>query len=134
MLGSDAVWTEGAYLRYVDDMAFFSNSRRELWQWKGRIVKRLAALRLTIHRKIAQVQPVESGLPWLGFVVYPTHRRLKRRNVVRCQRRLGDVSRRYEEGSVGLDAVNASVRGWVNHARYGDTWGLRRSVLGRIRL
>jgi retron-type reverse transcriptase len=23
-----------AYLRYVDDMAFFSNSRRELWRWK----------------------------------------------------------------------------------------------------
>ena len=29
-----------------------------------------------------------SGIPWLGFVVYPTHRLLKRRNAVAFTRRL----------------------------------------------
>lgn len=28
----------------------------------------------------------------------------------------------------------ASIRGWVNHARHGNTVGLRKAVLGKIRL
>jgi RNA-directed DNA polymerase len=46
-----------AYLRYVDDMALFSDSERELWTWKKAIVERLQRLRLTIHEGSAQVQP-----------------------------------------------------------------------------
>lgn len=37
-------------------------------------------------------------------------------------------------GEIDADVVKASVRGWINHARYGDTWGLRKDVLGRLRL
>jgi hypothetical protein len=101
---------------------------------EGRVVERLAGLRLTLHVESAQVQPVQSGLPWLGFVVYPAHRRLKRRGVVRYRRRLAEISRQYREGTVRLEEVTASVRGWVNHAAHGDTWGLRRAVLGQVRL
>ena len=32
---------------------------------------------------------------------------------------------------ISLAEVNASVQGWVNHARYGNTVGLRRAVLGK---
>ena len=59
------------YLRYVDDMALFSDSKAELWAWKDAIVQRLAGLRLTVHAETAQVAPVCAGIPWLGFVVYP---------------------------------------------------------------
>ncbi|MBN1203041.1 MAG: group II intron reverse transcriptase domain-containing protein, partial [Anaerolineae bacterium] len=66
-----------AYVRYVDDFALFSDSKRELWDWKRAIIERLARLRLTIHEEDAQVTPVRHGIPWLGFVVYPDHRRIK---------------------------------------------------------
>jgi RNA-directed DNA polymerase len=52
-----------------------------------RLLERLASLRLTVHEN-AQVAPVASGIPWLGFIVYPTHRRLKARNVHHFNRRL----------------------------------------------
>jgi hypothetical protein len=29
-----------------------------------------------------------------------------------------------------IGRVTASGQGWVNHVRFGDTWGLRRAVLG----
>ena len=61
----------GAYLRYVDDMALFSDSKTELWECKAGIVERLRRLRLTVHEGSAQVAPVAMGVPWLGFVVYP---------------------------------------------------------------
>jgi RNA-directed DNA polymerase len=52
-----------AYLRYVDDMALFSDSKCKLWAWKSAIVQRLAALRLTVHAESAQVEPVAAGVP-----------------------------------------------------------------------
>ncbi|MCB9436498.1 MAG: RNA-dependent DNA polymerase [Anaerolineales bacterium] len=123
-----------AYLRYVDDFALFSNSKRQLNRWKQRLTERLAHLRLTIHETEAQVIPVEHGIPWLGFVVYPHHRLLKRRNLVHFQQRIADRISDYAEGRISFAELDASVQGWINHVRYADTWGLREHVLGNLRI
>lgn len=114
-----------AYLRYVDDFALFSDSKAQLWDWKAAIIERLAYLRLTAHEREAQVTQTKDGIPWLGFVVYPTHRRLKRRNTVNFTRRLEHNIDLYESGQIPFAELDASVQGWINHVRYADTWGLR---------
>lgn len=118
------------YLRYVDDFALFSDSKHRLYEWKRAIIDFLATLRLTIHEAEAQVIPVQHGIPWLGFVVYPTHRRLKARNVVKYSRRLRERWAEYGAGQISFAEFAASVHGWINHVRYADTWGLRGHVLG----
>jgi hypothetical protein len=117
-----------AYLRYVDDFALFSDDKQELYAWKRAIIERLATLRLTIHEAQAQVIPCECGIPWLGFVVYPTHRRLKARNAVKFTQRLEHNLDLYESGAITFAELDASVQGWINHVRYADTWGLRGHV------
>lgn len=119
-----------AYLRYVDDMALLSDSKRELWRWKHAVVEYLATLRLTVHPQ-AQVTPVAHGIPWLGFVVYPTHRRVKARNVRNFRRRLHDRWQAYCDGAISFAEFDAGVQGWINHVRYADTWGLRQHTLGQ---
>ena len=59
------------------------------------------------------------------MVVYPTHRKLKRRNVVQFNRRLERNISLYQHGAISFAELDASVQGWINHVRYGDTWGLR---------
>jgi len=126
-----------AYLRYVDDFLLFADDKRALWAWREAIAQRLARLRLTIHPG-AQPRPTTAGLPFLGFVVYPTHRRLKRRKVVAYRRRLQRLVAEWLAEERTQEAVVASLLGWINHARYtqcpvdGDTWGLRASVVGQI--
>ncbi|MEI2607261.1 MAG: reverse transcriptase domain-containing protein [Candidatus Promineifilaceae bacterium] len=117
-----------AYLRYVDDFALFADSKRQLATWRTRIIAFLARLRLTIHEESAQPTPVNTGIPWLGFVVYPTYRRLKRRNVVQFRRRLEQNISWYRQGEITFAELDASVQGWINHVCYGDTWGLRRQM------
>lgn len=119
-----------AYLRYVDDMALFSDNKGQLAEWRAQVVAFLAKLRLTVHAGSAQAQPVMMGIPWLGFVVYPTHRRLKQRNVVGFRRRLERNITLFRRGEISFAELDASVQGWINHVRYGDTWGLRRGLLG----
>jgi hypothetical protein len=121
-----------AYLRYVDDMALLSDSKQQLWECKSAILQRLHALRLTVHELSAQVQPAMSGIPWLGFVVFPDHRRLKARKSVEATRRLTERFDDWQAGRSSFGEFDASVQGWVNHVRYADTWGLRRHVLDRF--
>jgi RNA-directed DNA polymerase len=122
------------YLRYVDDMALFSNRKAELWAAKQAIIQRLANLRLRIHDHSAQVVPVAGGIPWLGFVVYPAQRRVKGRKVVLATRRLWGRYQAWYRGDISFAEFDASVRGWINHVRYADSWGLRKKVLNRFDL
>ncbi len=82
-------------------------------------------MRLTLHEAEAQVVPTRVGIPWLGFVVYPDHRKLKRRNVVDFTRRLERNLDLYQSGEISFAELDASVQGWINHVRYADSWGLR---------
>lgn len=115
----------GAYLRYVDDFVLLSNSKATLWRMRAAVIERLASLRLVLHEPQTQVVPTQQGLPWLGFVVYPTHRLLKRRKAVNFTRHYRALLREFRAGRISFAEFDASVRGWVNHVRYGDTWGLR---------
>ncbi|MCL5952602.1 MAG: RNA-directed DNA polymerase [Chloroflexi bacterium] len=117
------------YLRYVDDFLLFSESKAQLWEWRAALIERLARYRLTIHTESARPYPVREGIPFLGFIIFPDHRRLKRRKGIAFQRRL-----KYLLATAPRERVNASVRGWINHAGHGDTYGLRRALLDRYGL
>ncbi len=120
------------YLRYVDDLVVCDDDPARLRTWHAALIERLAALRLIIHQREPQPRPVREGLPFLGFTVYPTHRRLKRRKVIYARRYLKDVSRRVSQRALPVSAWRVRVQAWIAHARHGDTWGLRRAVLRRL--
>ncbi len=120
------------YVRYVDDMLLFADETAILHNWRQAVEDFLAGLRLTIHSNSAQPRPVRTGVPFLGFHVFPTHRRLKRRKAVQARRRLKVLAARYRDGEIGVERVRASVQAWLAHVRHGDTWGLQRDVLSRV--
>jgi retron-type reverse transcriptase len=118
------------YLRYVDDFLLFADDKATLWRWQSEIETRLTALRLTLHQP--QVFPVVNGIPFLGFHTYPTHRRLKRVRGIAFQRRLHKLYQRWSAGEISRVRLDACARSWAAHAAWGDTYGLRRSVLGQF--
>jgi RNA-directed DNA polymerase len=124
-----------AYLRYVDDFVLFSDDKAQLHAWKQQISTFLANhLRLILHERESSVSPVTTGIPFLGFTIYPTHRALRRRNGVAFARRLHTLSIAAKGGRLDFPTFTSRVRGWIAHAGHGDTWGLRRVLLsGRRR-
>lgn len=66
------------------------------------------------------------------FVVYPDYRRVKGRKVVAYHRRLKTLWQAYQQGEIGQNEVAASLRGWLAHISYGDTWALAEQVLQPI--
>jgi len=130
------------YVRYVDDLLLFDDDKQTLWAWKRAIQEYLAGLRpspfcglkgdglrLALHERESTVYPVTNGIPFLGFRVYPDHRRLKRANGVAFARRLRGWYAALAQGELTHDKLNQHVQGWVAHAIHGDTYGLRQAIL-----
>ncbi|MCL4506724.1 MAG: RNA-directed DNA polymerase [Chloroflexi bacterium] len=113
-----------AYMRYVDDFLLFGDDLKQLWAWREQIVQRLARFRLTIHLPQAHPYPVNEGIPFLGFVVFPDRRRLKRRKGLAFRRKLRTLVK-----TAPYQQIDAVVQGWINHVRFGNTYGLRKAVL-----
>jgi RNA-directed DNA polymerase len=117
-----------AYLRYVDDFLLFAESKKQLWQWKTQIEQFLASLRLTMHSG-SHPRPTTEGISFLGFQIFPHKTRLKPRNGYKYRRKLQQMKQQYCQGEISLDKLTASVQGWANHSRYGNTVGLRKAIL-----
>jgi len=120
-----------AYLRYVDDFLLFARDKQTLWRWLAQIELRLGAMRLTIHPEAAP-RPVTEGFTFLGFQIFPQQRRLKRQKGLYYQRKLRVLVNDYTEQRLSFDQLTASVQGWSNHVRFGNTIGLRKSLLGKM--
>jgi len=121
------------YLRYADDFLLFADRKDALWDLRTRVIRCLATLRLSPNPKSFQVQPVAAGIEFLGFRIYPDHRRLLPRNVRLARKRLRRLAGMYAARQIDAADVTRSVQAWLTHAAHGDTWGLRRSVLKEFR-
>jgi len=119
------------YLRYMDDFLLFSDNKEELWDWKDSVRNFLYSLRLSMHERSSTVYPVAAGVPFLGFRVYPTHIRLKRRNGVAFSKRFRKQRNTYAKGLLSRAALDARVQGWIAHAAHGNTWNLRKSLFSQ---
>lgn len=120
------------YLRYVDDFLLFADDKATLHQWRTAIIDYLTTLRLTLHEQRCHPQPVAEGLPFLGFVIYPQYRRVKRRKGIAYRRRFRALLQQYRADEIPLDTVTASVQGWINHVRYAESYGLRRTLFAQM--
>lgn len=121
-----------AYVRYVDDFVLFSDDKKELQGWRNAVVDFLAGLRLTIHEGSAHTRPVWKGVTFLGFIVFPEHRRLKPPKGYAFRRRWRYLYSMRRTGQMTPEKLKIHAVAWANHARYGDTWNLRRKILNSV--
>ncbi len=123
-----------AYIRYVDDFLLFSDDKRQLSAWRKDILQKSASLRLNLHDECAQIFPVSTGVPFLGFRVYSGYRLLKTRKAIHFRRKLSRLLEDRAQGLVNFSKLDQTVRCWAHYVSYGATWGLRRSILSGVRL
>jgi RNA-directed DNA polymerase len=114
-----------AFCRYVDDFLLFHDRKETLHAWRRAIEEFLVSLRLTIHPDKSVVFPVNSGIPFLGFILYRDRRRLKIGNVRAFLRRFRGQRRDIRQGRATWEMVKPSFVSWNAHAAHGDTWRLR---------
>lgn len=118
-----------AYLRYCDDFLLFHQDKRQLHAWKDAIQAHLADLRLQLNWRRSTVYPVSTGIPFLGFRIFPAYRRLRADNVRTTRLRLRHQRAAYRAGQIPVQRITESLRAWIAHASHANSYQLRRHIL-----
>lgn len=105
-------------MRYMDDFVLFANDKNTLWQAKIGVTDFLQnQLKLKMHEAKCRIYKTENGTPFLGQLIFPMHRRLKRENIIRCKRKLRRQQKQHEEGKINWESIRQSVQAWLGHAK-----------------
>jgi retron-type reverse transcriptase len=120
------------YVRYVDDFLLFSDDKRQLHEARQKISEFLINLRLRLHHRKNTIFPVQKGIRFLGYRVFPTHRLLAKENVWRFLRRVRTMQRQYGQGQTTLPEIKQRLMSWSGHARQADTNRLRQYLFATI--
>lgn len=116
------------YIRYMDDIIILSDSKSELAELKTVIEEFLNnILHLDLNKKTA-IRPIWTGVDFVGFHIWATHRKLKKQT---ARRMIRNVKRMCEEVATGtmsreeFERAAASYNGLLQHC---DSYGLRRKL------
>lgn len=124
---------EKYYIRYMDDFLLFGNGKVHLNEKRAEIAQFLEdRLKLNLHSKKSNIFPARVGVEFLGFRIFRDYRRLKRENVKRFLKRMKNLQRLFSQGAVSVNEISNSLRCWVAHASYGNTYKLREKLLARF--
>lgn len=121
-----------AYIRYVDDMVYFHDDISYLLDIHKTSQEYLNQFRMLLHPNKCHIFQTSKGIPFLGFIIFPDHRLVRRESVTRYKRRLKKMQKYYREGLIEPSSVRASVHSWIGHVKHGDSYGLRKKILGEI--
>lgn len=121
------------YVRYMDDFVLVAPDRRTAKEWKRAVEVLLKARWLTPHPRKTQILPVHNGVRFLGFRVYPHHRRILRDNLKRFTRRMRKHAQRVSGGRADVEAVSRSLNSWLGWVGDAEHSRLLNEVLAPIR-
>lgn len=77
------------YLRYGDDFVLFGHDRKTIEEWRIAVIAFLSDhLRLSLHSRNDVLLPCRRGLRFLGYEIFPSGRRLRKRMKRRMECRL----------------------------------------------
>ena len=120
------------FVRYVDDFLVFARSKPEGRSLLTAIERKLEKLRLRMHPGKSRVYRTADGVPFLGWRLFPTHRRLDRGNWIRFRRRARELQGAYAAGEMDWPEVQSRLMAWNAHASHGDTWRLRERLYDEL--
>lgn len=106
------------YIRYMDDVIILSSSKKHLERVKSQIADFLEReLHLNLNNKTC-IRPVSAGAEFVGFRVWATHVKLRRKTARKMVKRLEYVFAAYRVGEIdreGMERTVASYKGILQH-------------------
>lgn len=105
------------YLRYADDFVVLSQDKQRLETMLPQISAFLfEKLKLELHPDKVFIKTLASGVDFLGWVHFPTHRVLR------------TTTRRRMMKTIRLHTTNETLQSYLGLLQHGDTYSLRQSL------
>lgn len=118
------------YIRYMDDMVFFANSKEYLKNVLNDVrVFLFNRLKLKLNPRYTFLNSRLNGLPFLGFRIFPNLKRIKKGNLKRTKTKLERKRTAFQAGKITEDHFVMSIRSMFDHVGYADSFKLRSRFL-----
>lgn len=121
------------YIRYMDDFIILGKSKKELHVIRKEMEIFLDDyLSLELNNKTA-VRPIGCGIDFMGYVIYPTHKRLRKTTKKKMKRRLKSLKCKYRNGEVDFDEVNSSIQSYIGITKHCNSFNLRKKIFSTLK-
>lgn len=120
------------YIRYMDDIVILSEDKHELRNVLEEIdIFLRSELRLQLNNKTA-IRPISTGIEFVGYRIWPTHRKLKKKTAKKMKRRLRYLKKAYARGEVSADEVRSTLMSYLGYMKHADCYNLKRKILSDL--
>jgi RNA-directed DNA polymerase len=120
------------YIRYMDDVVILSEDKKEMRDVLEELSIFLQSeLRLQLNNKTA-IRPISTGIEFVGYRIWPTHRKLKKKTTKKMKRRLRYLKRAYARGEVSADEVRSTLMSYLGYMKHADCYNLKRKILSDL--
>lgn len=117
------------YIRYMDDMVFLANNKKDLWEIYGRVEKYLEErLHLRLNPK-SKVYKANQGVDFCGYRIFWNKTLPRKRNVKAARIRFRKMSRMFRKGTILLDYVQPRVQSFIGYMKHCDGHETTKSTL-----
>ena len=123
------------YVRYMDDLMFWSNDREQLLDVYKKSSDFLTK-RLSLEFKAPAISQLTWGVDFLGSRLFPTHVELNRRSKRRWSLRVGLLSKSHRLGLLSDNALQSRLTALVAFAKSAGTksWKFRSAMLQKLKV
>lgn len=116
------------YIRYMDDIIILHKDKKHLGRIKAEIecfVNKKLGLRL--NNKTA-IRPIDMGIEFVGYRVWSTHIKIRKKSVIRMKERLNQIKYLYTEGLVDYDDVKSTLASYFGFMKNCNSYNLRKKL------
>ncbi len=119
------------YIRYMDDMVFFSDDKERLKEILELSKSYLTNnLMLTIKPRSIIINKRLHGLSFLGYRIYPGLIRIKNKNIKRMKKNIKIREYEYKNGKIDQEKLSQSVNSIIEFIKRADSMNLRKNIFG----
>lgn len=121
------------YVRYVDDIAVFSNSKKEVEGVVAKIAEFLKNnLNLELHSEKTKIKLIHSGIKMLGYRIYYHYKLPRKSNLRKFKRNFSQKLQLFKEGELSQEGIILSLQGWFGYAMWANTYKLRQRITEEV--
>lgn len=116
------------YIRYMDDIIILHPDKKYLEKIKNKIADFLGKeLRLQLNKKTC-IRPTSMGIEFVGFRIWSTHIKLRKKTAKKLKRRLKYMFAAYHAGEIDKDTLDRSVASYRGILQHFNSYGMRQSL------
>lgn len=116
------------YIRYMDDIIILHHDKKYLEEVKRDIAGFLEEkLHLQLNNKTC-IRPTSMGIEFVGFRVWSTHIKLRKKTAKKMEKRLKYLFTAYAAGEVDRETLDRSIASYRGVLKHFESYGLRQKL------